>query len=97
MARAYSVDLREKVISHIMSGCSKREAAKTFNIGEDTIYRWMRLHKIGNIRPKRRTDYPRKVDEQKLQLYVEAHPDQTLEEIGKALGLGRQTIFRWLN
>ena len=96
MARAYSEDLREKVISYIMSGGSKREAARTFNIGEDTIYRWMRRHKAGDIRPKIRTDYPRKIDEQKLKDYVEANPDHTLEQIGRGLNLGRQTIFRWL-
>ena len=97
MARAYSEDLREKVISRIMSGCSKREAAKVFNIGEATVYNWLKLHKEGSLKPKKRTDYPRKVDEQKLRDYVEQNPDHTLTQIGSALNLKFQTVGKWLN
>ena len=96
MARSYSVDLREKVISYIMGGSSKREAARMFNIGEDTIYRWLRLHKAGDLRPKKRISYPRKMDEEKLKEYVKDHPDHTITEIASALKLGRQTVFSWL-
>jgi putative transposase len=96
MARAYSEDLREKVISHIMSGCSKREAAKVFNIGEATVYRWIDLQKQGDIKPKKRTDYPRKVDEQKLREYVAQNPDHTLKQIAASLGLKFQNVGKWL-
>lgn len=96
MAKAYSEDLREKVMSHLMSGCSKRETARIFKIGEATIYRWQKLHTEGSLKPKKRIFYPHKVKEQKLRDYVQANPDDTLEQIGKALGLGRQTVFSWL-
>jgi transposase len=96
MAKAYSEDLREKVISHIMSGCSKREAARVFNIGEATVYNWLRLHKEGSLSPKKRTDYPRKVDEQKLREYVAQNPDHTLKQIASALGLKFQNVAKWL-
>jgi putative transposase len=97
MIHAYSLDLREKVMAFIASGSSKREAAKVFNIGEDTIYRWLRRQKAGNLAPKKRTDFPRKVDLKKLRFYVASHPDHTLTEIAKALGLGVCTVFKWLN
>jgi transposase len=96
MARAYSEDLRKKVISYIMSGGSKREASRVFKIGEDTVYRWLRLHKAGELKAKKRTVYPRKIDEEKLRDYVQLHPDHTLEQIAEALSLSIQTIFRWL-
>ena len=96
MAKAYSEDLRKKVISHIMSGCSKREAAKIFNVGEATVYRWIELHKQGDIKPKKRTEYPRKVAEQKLREYVEQNPDHTLKQIAEALGLTFQNVAKWL-
>ena len=96
MAKAYSEDLRKKVISHIMSGCSKREAAKIFNVGEATVYRWIELHKQGDIKPKKRTEYPRKVDEKKLREYVEQNPDHTLTQIAEALGLKFQNVGKWL-
>lgn len=96
MAKAYSEDLREKVISHVMSGCSKRGAAKIFNIGEATVYNWLRLHRAGSLKPKKRTDYPREVDEHKLRKYVEENPDHTLKQIAEALGLKFQNVSKWL-
>ena len=96
MGHAYSIDLRKKVIALIASGSSKREAARIFNIGEDTIYRWLRRYKTGDLAPKKPTHLPRKVDPEKLRLYVAAHLDHTLVEIAAALGLGRQTVFTWL-
>ena len=96
MAKAYSEDLREKVLSNIMSGCSKREAAKVFNIGEATVYRWIDLHKQGDIKPKKRTNYTRQVDEKKLREYVEKNPDHTLKQIAEALGLKFQNVGKWL-
>ena len=80
-----------------MSGCSKREAARIFKIGEASIYRWLKLYKAGSLKPKKRTDYPRKVDEQKLRDYVGQNLDHTLEQIGQALNLGLQTVSTWLN
>lgn len=35
MAKAYSIDLKEKVISFVSQGGGKREAARIFDIGED--------------------------------------------------------------
>ena len=87
MARAYSIDLRDKVISFVFQGKSKREASRVFGIGEDTIYRWLRRHKVGTLAPKKRTKYPQKVSSERLLSYVEQNPDHTLKEIGHALGL----------
>lgn len=96
MTKTYSEDLRRKVISHIMGGCRKREAAKIFNIGEATIYRWLNLHKQGDIKPKKRTNYVRKVNIEQLLHYVERNPDHMLKEIGETLDLKFQTVGNWL-
>jgi transposase len=53
MARAYSLDLREKVMFFISNGGGKREASKVFGIGEDTIYRWIRIQETGNLSAKK--------------------------------------------
>ena len=89
MAKAYSLDLGKKVISFVGQGRSKRKAAKLFNMGEDTIYRWIRRDKLGDLAPKKRTEFPTKVPLEKLRKYVEDHPDHTLKEIGIAVGLAR--------
>ena len=96
MSGTYSSDLREKVISHIMSGCSKRETAKLFKIGEATIYNWLRLYKAGSLSAKQRQVWPRKVDAVKLREYVALHDDHTLKEIGQALGVSFQVVSSWL-
>jgi len=96
MVRAYSIDLRKKGVSFIASGGGKREAAKVFSVGEDTIYRWLKREKAGDLSPKKRTEFPRKVDPQKLQEHVAKNPDHTLIEIAKAMNVGRQAVFTWL-
>lgn len=96
MARAFSLDLRQKVVDFILAGGTKRDAARIFGIGEDSVYRWMRLQKKGDLRAKKRIFLPKKVNVEILRAYVEKHPDHTLTEIGKALFLGPQTVWKWL-
>jgi transposase len=92
MGRAYSLDLREKVMSFIASGGSKKEASKVFSIGEDTVYRWIRRLKQGDLRAKKRHTFPHKVDPQALADYVDKNPDHTLMEMGAFFGLANQTM-----
>ncbi len=96
MAKAYSLDLRKKVISFVTKGGSKREAAKLFNIGEDTIYRWIRRDKLGDLAPRKRTDFPTKIPLETLRKYVEDHPDHTLKEIGQAVNLSGSKVWKHL-
>ena len=96
MAKAYSLDLRDKVISFISQGESKRQSSKVFGIGEDTIYRWLRRHKAGTLAPKKRTHFPQKVVPEILVSYVEENQDHTLKEIGKALGFSASNVLKWL-
>lgn len=96
MVKAYSLDLREKVISFVKGGRSKREASQLFAIGEDTIYRWLRLDKTGNLAPKKYKEYPRKIADAVLIEYVEKHPDHTLKEMGQAVGLHSSKVWKYL-
>ena len=96
MARAYSLDLREKVLSFVARGGNKRKAAQVFNIGEDTIYRWLRLKRTGDIRAKKRTQFFPKVPHNVLVSYIQKHPDQTLKEIGLGIGLSASKVWKHL-
>ena len=53
MARAFSLELRQKVVDFILQGGTKQEAAEVFGLGEDSIYRWMRRYKAGDLKPKK--------------------------------------------
>lgn len=54
MARAYSLDLRKRVIDAIGSGVSTREAARRFAIGISTAGSWYRAWRAtGSLEPGR--------------------------------------------
>lgn len=54
MARAYSLDLRRRVVDAIEGGLSTRAAARRFAIGIATAGAWHRLwRRTGNVRPGR--------------------------------------------
>jgi transposase len=54
MARAYSLDLRRRVVDAIEGGLSSREAARRFAIGIATAGAWRRLwQRTGDVRPGR--------------------------------------------
>jgi transposase len=40
--RAYSIDLRERVVAAVDGGMSHAEVATTFQVSEPTIRRWLR-------------------------------------------------------
>ena len=54
MARAYSVDLRQRVVAAIDEGLSTREAARRFSIGISTSGAWYRAWRSsGRLEPGR--------------------------------------------
>lgn len=91
----YSEDLRNKVIQFIHKGGKKREACRTFGIGHDTVYRWLRIFdRQGDVKPKKRKEFYRKIEDQKLQTYVKTHQDATLKEIGEHFGVTSVAIWK---
>jgi transposase len=85
MARAYSQDLRDRVID---AGVSARQAAERFGVGIATAVVWVRRAREGE-RTARRQGQPR---QSKLELHrafllglIEAEPDITLVEMQERL------------
>ena len=79
MAASYSLDLRNRVIAYIQGGGQKVQACKLFNVGRNTLYRWLaQFNEQGHLKPK---DKPkakaRKIDEAKLKSYIQSNPDKT--------------------
>lgn len=83
MARAYSVDLRERAVHALLTGMSLAEAASIFAVSESTLSRWKHLVVTGqSLIPKPRPGRPRLVppaDEEALRQQVAAAPDATLD------------------
>jgi transposase len=85
MARAYSQDLRDRVIGASLSGTPARQAAARFGIGVATAIVWVRRARATGERTARRQGQPRrsKLDPHReflLRLIAET-PDTTLVEM----------------
>jgi transposase len=49
MAKAYSLDLREKLMADVKSGKKRGAAVKIFNLHRTAIYRWKRRLREGTL------------------------------------------------
>lgn len=65
MSNAYSLNLRERAIAYVLAGGEKPLACQIFQVGQDTLYRWLRQYPLeGSVAPKVRGKYaPRKLDD----------------------------------
>jgi len=93
MARAYSQDLRDRVIDAALSGTPARHAAVRFGIGMATAIRWARRARETGKRTAHRQGQPRrsKLDPHRdciLGLVAET-PDMTISEMLERLALDR--------
>jgi transposase len=83
--RAYSQDLRERIVRAVDDGLSRAEAARRFSVSERTVRRYLRHRMItGTLAPLayRHGPAPAIPPEQEpaLRAQLRAHPDDTLEE-----------------
>lgn len=88
--RAYSLDLRERVLADCDAGLSNEEAARKYRVSASWIRRLkLRRRQTNSIAPRvRRRPAPRwAAHASALQSLVEQRPDATLEELRQALGV----------
>ena len=84
MSRAYSTDLRKKVLEYLEKNDDKKEAGFLFGIDRSTIYRWIkRKNEQGTLEPVHRKYAYRKINYTQLKKYVQEHPDAFLFEIAE--------------
>ena len=107
MSRAYSADLRGRVIDAVASGGSARGAAARFGVGIATAVRWVRRWRETGERTARRQGHPgySKLDAHEAFLLelIEEEVDITLAEMrrrlagerGVAAGIG--TLWRFFD
>jgi transposase len=84
--KAYSTDLRERVVASVESGeCNIPQAARRYKVSEPTIERWLaQYRKTGSCTPRPHGGGPvRKLAqaESAIRAAVKAHPDVTLPEL----------------
>jgi len=84
--RAYSTDLRERVVSSVESGeCTIPEAARRYQVSEPSVERWLaRKRATGSCAPwPHAGGVPRKLAAAAavIRAAVKAQPDATLQEL----------------
>ncbi len=81
--KAYSIDLRERVLHAGETGRPLREVSQTFQVSVATIIRWKtRRRVLGHVQPTKVPGLKRRIaaaDQQRLQAQLEAQPDATLQ------------------
>ncbi|CAK8716676.1 Transposase [Candidatus Electronema aureum] len=95
MAKAYSNDLRKRVIKSYESGISKEEILDIFIISLDTLNRWIRKYKeTGSVEPYKRTKYrAKKFSDEALLEHVLKNPSATLEERAMFFSVKHQSVY----
>ena len=70
--KAYSIDLRTKIVGSVKKGVSKSETARRFGVNRSTVERYLRrLDQSGSLASKRRLGQPPKLDEHAMLLLEE--------------------------
>lgn len=70
--KAYSLDLREKIVESVKKGVSKSETARRFGVHRATLKRYCkRLDEHGTLQPRKASGKAPKLDEKARKLLVE--------------------------
>ncbi len=95
--RAYSIDLREKVISHYKIFGKKSETAIIFGIHQDTLNNWLEKLREGSLAAfKTGPKGFKKVDPDEVRAVIKEKPDMTLEELGAMFKVSHVAIWKIL-
>lgn len=82
--KAYSLDLRTRVLAAIDGGMSRADAVRTFQVSLGSIKRWLRLRQLGDsLSPKPRMGKTASISAAQLptlRFQLEQFPDASLAE-----------------
>jgi len=84
MPKAYSGEMRERVIAQVEAGASRREAAEEFEVGASTAIVWVKcFRETGRCaaKPRGGSTSPLEKHADFLLLLIEKQPDLTLDEV----------------
>lgn len=108
MTRPLSNDIRERLVSAVEGGLSRRSAAKRFGVAPSTAIKWVDLwHRTGDVGAKPRGGDQRshriEVHAEEILALIEEIPDITLGELADhlhaahGLTVAQSTVWRLLD
>lgn len=96
---AYGIDLRERIMGDYDGGLSALEVAKKYRVSRWLIYKLKKQREeTGSLAPLQRGGYKPQALAGKLaelEALIKAHPDATLEELRKKLGVKVDISVLW--
>jgi len=99
MAKAFSADLRARVIAASQAQHSNAEIARFLKVSEPWVHKVLaHHHKTGQVEPQRNKPGPKfklSADHDRIQAAVKATPDATLEELCQTLQLDVDVSTLW--
>jgi len=84
MPKAYSADMRGRVIARVESGASRREAAEHYEVSASTAVIWVKcFHETGRCaaKPRGGSTSPLEEHAEFLLALIDGQPDLTLDEV----------------
>lgn len=88
MPKAYSGDIRERVIARVASGASRREAAEHYEVSASVAIIWVKcFQETGSCaaKPRGGSTSPLEEHADRLLALIEAQSDLTLDEVVSAM------------
>lgn len=98
MPKAYSEDLRTRVLMFMEAGGRPAEAVQRFAVSRGSLYVWRQQAKAGQkaARVQGRKRGVSRVDGDALRAYIKAYPDKTLHEVGQHFAVSGVMIWKRL-
>jgi len=89
----YSEDLRQRVVAYLEEGHTLGKTQKVFNVGISSMRRWRKQQaELGHLENKPLKRKHKKIDPEKLNAYIEAHPDAYLREIAEVFSCTEEAV-----
>jgi transposase len=83
--KAYSLDLREKIVAAVGRGMSKAQAARTFGVGATSVKRYVKLQEEGKpLTPGKAPGKKGKLDGNAMKLLEDLHARPALTHVRRA-------------
>ncbi len=108
MAKALSIDLRERLVLAVDGGMTRRSAARRYGVAASTAIKWVdQWRRTGNVEPRPRGGDLRseriEAHADEVLALIEETPDLTLEEVAghldeaHGLKVSQSTVWRLLD
>jgi len=94
---SYSKDLRERAVKYYISGHTLKETGEVSGAGINTISQWVKKYKeTGDLSNKLLKRGFKKIDPEKLILFLEENPDAFLKETAEEFECSTEAVRKAL-